>query len=227
MLFNSWEFIFLFLPLTLFIFFQIGRRGYYTFAIAWLVAASLFFYAWWNPAYLISGVSLERLRLGFLAKLKTPEPGNANYKSENINNYGDETSNIASKMQKSQLRQIAKIQPMEIINGYIKSSYGMKVIRDFVDWCRQNNIQVLATWPNTIWFEAYRGHSQQEFFQSIEDFYNRIKVPILGKPQDFMYDKSMIYDIDYQLNARGVHQRTKQLLDLLQPYLENMHKKYK
>jgi hypothetical protein len=152
MLFNSWEFIFLFLPLTLFIFFQIGRRGYYTFAIAWLVAASLFFYAWWNPAYLISGVSLERLRLGFLAKLKTPEPGNANYKSENINNYGDETSNIASKMQKSQLRQIAKIQPMEIINGYIKSSYGMKVIRDFVDWCRQNNIQVLATWPNTILF---------------------------------------------------------------------------
>jgi D-alanyl-lipoteichoic acid acyltransferase DltB (MBOAT superfamily) len=52
MLFNSFEFIFLFLPITLVIFFQIGRSGYYKFASAWLVAASLFFYAWWNPAYL-------------------------------------------------------------------------------------------------------------------------------------------------------------------------------
>ncbi len=52
MLFNSPEFIFLFLPITLVIFLQIGRRGYYQVAIFWLVAASLFFYGWWNPAYL-------------------------------------------------------------------------------------------------------------------------------------------------------------------------------
>lgn len=52
MLFNSFEFIFLFLPITLLIYFQIGKRGYYKIAIAWLVVASLFFYGWWNPSYL-------------------------------------------------------------------------------------------------------------------------------------------------------------------------------
>lgn len=52
MLFNSPEFIFLFLPLTLFIFFQIGERRYYRLAMAWLVIASLFFYGYWNPANL-------------------------------------------------------------------------------------------------------------------------------------------------------------------------------
>jgi D-alanyl-lipoteichoic acid acyltransferase DltB (MBOAT superfamily) len=52
MLFNSPQFIFLFLPVTLFVFFQIGRRGYFQLAILWLVAASLFFYSWWNPVYL-------------------------------------------------------------------------------------------------------------------------------------------------------------------------------
>ncbi|WP_449000562.1 hypothetical protein [Myxosarcina sp. GI1(2024)] len=52
MLFNSWEFIFVFLPLTLLIFFQIQGRGYHRVAITWLVLASLFFYGWWNPAYL-------------------------------------------------------------------------------------------------------------------------------------------------------------------------------
>jgi D-alanyl-lipoteichoic acid acyltransferase DltB (MBOAT superfamily) len=52
MLFNSYEFIFLFLPITLIIFFSIGGKGHHRIAIAWLVGASLFFYAWWNPAYL-------------------------------------------------------------------------------------------------------------------------------------------------------------------------------
>lgn len=53
MVFSSYEFIFLFLPITLLIFFQIGGRGYYQIANAWLVAASVIFYAWWNPAYLV------------------------------------------------------------------------------------------------------------------------------------------------------------------------------
>ncbi len=52
MLFNSHIFIFLFLPITVFGFFKIGGWGYHRIAIAWLVAASLFFYGWWNPAYL-------------------------------------------------------------------------------------------------------------------------------------------------------------------------------
>lgn len=52
MLFNSYIFIFVFLPITLLGFHLIGRRGYYQLAIAWLVGASLFFYGWWNPVYL-------------------------------------------------------------------------------------------------------------------------------------------------------------------------------
>ncbi len=50
MLFNSYEFIFLFFPLTLILFFVIGRRSHRG-AAAWLTAASVFFYGWWNPAY--------------------------------------------------------------------------------------------------------------------------------------------------------------------------------
>jgi len=52
MLFNSYVFIFAFLPLTLAGFHLIGRHGHRKASIAWLVAASLFFYGWWNPAYL-------------------------------------------------------------------------------------------------------------------------------------------------------------------------------
>jgi alginate O-acetyltransferase complex protein AlgI len=52
MLFNSYEFIFLFLPFTLLVFHLIGKRAHNRIAIAWLICASLFFYGWWNPAYL-------------------------------------------------------------------------------------------------------------------------------------------------------------------------------
>lgn len=52
MLFNSPEFIFLFLPITLFIFLLLSKGTYYKVAIAWLTSVSLFFYGWWNVSYL-------------------------------------------------------------------------------------------------------------------------------------------------------------------------------
>jgi D-alanyl-lipoteichoic acid acyltransferase DltB (MBOAT superfamily) len=52
MLFNSNGFIFLFLPITLLVYLRIARQGRPLHSAAWLVAASLFFYGWWNPRYL-------------------------------------------------------------------------------------------------------------------------------------------------------------------------------
>ncbi len=53
MLFNSYIFVFVFLPVTLVGYYWLssglGKRP----AIGWLVAASLFYYGWWNPDYLL------------------------------------------------------------------------------------------------------------------------------------------------------------------------------
>ena len=51
MLFNSYEFIFLFLPVATALYFLIGRRSQ-DLAALWLALASLFFYGYWNPTYL-------------------------------------------------------------------------------------------------------------------------------------------------------------------------------
>jgi D-alanyl-lipoteichoic acid acyltransferase DltB (MBOAT superfamily) len=51
MLFSSPEFIYLFLPIVLLGFFWLARWSH-RIAATWLMAASLFFYGWWNPAYL-------------------------------------------------------------------------------------------------------------------------------------------------------------------------------
>ncbi len=61
MLFNSYEFIFIYLPLVLLGFFQLARFGH-SLAAGWLAAASLFFYGYWNPAYvglLLASISVN------------------------------------------------------------------------------------------------------------------------------------------------------------------------
>jgi len=52
MLFNSYEFLFLFLPITFFIYFYLNSKRLTNAGIAFLVFASLFFYSWWNIIYL-------------------------------------------------------------------------------------------------------------------------------------------------------------------------------
>ncbi len=53
MLFNSYEFLFVFLPIVAGGFYLLSLRAPWRWAIAWLVFASLFFYGWWNPRYLL------------------------------------------------------------------------------------------------------------------------------------------------------------------------------
>ena len=53
MLFNSFEFIFAFLPITFLLVWYATRNYSLHAAITVLVVCSLFFYAWWNPAYLL------------------------------------------------------------------------------------------------------------------------------------------------------------------------------
>ena len=52
LLFNSYEFIFIFLPFSFFIYFFLLQKRLMIGAKGFLVFISLFFYSWWNIAYL-------------------------------------------------------------------------------------------------------------------------------------------------------------------------------
>ena len=52
MLFNSYEFIFVFLPITLFVYFYLNHKKLTIASKVFLVFSSLFFYSWWNIIYL-------------------------------------------------------------------------------------------------------------------------------------------------------------------------------
>jgi alginate O-acetyltransferase complex protein AlgI len=63
MLFNSYEFIFAFLPVVVAVFFALGRASR-AWALRWVIAASLFFYGWWRPLNLL--IILPSVLINFL-----------------------------------------------------------------------------------------------------------------------------------------------------------------
>lgn len=52
MLFNSFEFIFLFLPIVFFVYFYLNKQKLIVLSKGWLVISSLFFYGYWKLEYL-------------------------------------------------------------------------------------------------------------------------------------------------------------------------------
>lgn len=66
MLFNSVEFMFVFMPCLLLVFFWLARY-HQQWAAAWLTAGSLGFYAWWNPVYvaLLLGSIIFNFAIGY------------------------------------------------------------------------------------------------------------------------------------------------------------------
>ena len=77
MLFHSQIFILGFLPVCLSGFFLAGRLAGRTAALGWLIAASLFFYGWWNPAFtlLLVGSIGGNFALGCLIRRLAEAPG--------------------------------------------------------------------------------------------------------------------------------------------------------
>lgn len=71
MLFNSYVFIFLFLPVTFAVWRALCAKRKLLGAIYWLLAASLFFYGYWNPPYLL--LLLASIAVNFMIQKKIAE----------------------------------------------------------------------------------------------------------------------------------------------------------
>ncbi len=74
MLFNSFEFLFGFLPITLVVYLALVRWRF-QYALGWLTAASLFFYGWWSPPSLLLLVGSLVINYGCARLLGQRPPG--------------------------------------------------------------------------------------------------------------------------------------------------------
>lgn len=131
------------------------------------------------------------------------------YESKTINQFGDETnySNPSS---------LENINPLSIPEDFSLNKYdGPKKILEFADWCKENNVHLIASFPSTIYFEEYKNKEYQDFLSKIIRFYSIEKIDLLGNPEDFFYEKNLFYDTIYHLNQEGKKVRTKFIIDEL------------
>ena len=167
-----------------------------------------------------SGISFIRILRGLAAKLSPPPPRSGGYQSETLNALGDETNNSAEQRPPEGVNRIQTAPPLDVSSLKAAShNSGIQTIESFVEWCANHQVKVLATWPNTIWFEKYSQPDNQALFRDIEALYDRLAVPMLGEFSDFMFARSMFYDTGYHLHDRGVEIRTQLLTQHLEPFI--------
>jgi len=165
---------------------------------------------------LIMGVSPQRLFQGILAKGQSLSSLTSSYQSR-ITPQGDSLDNLKITNKNDQI--IKGFKPFNL-QEYQISNYAREQLSRFIVWCRENQVNLIVTWPSTVNFSEYQDPNTQKFFNSIAMFYRQEQVPILGTPENFMYDKLLFYNSVYHLNDQGRQKRTKKIINLIQRYLK-------
>ena len=124
--------------------------------------------------------------------------------------YGDRATSGSEVIDEATLRRLQLYQPIPILVR--PNAEGPRALASFVDWARDHGVKVVATWPNTIYFPAYE---LAPGFAEITSFYERLGIPVVGRPQDAMYPTSLFHDTSYHLNATGISRRTSDMISMI------------
>lgn len=156
-----------------------------------------------SPARLRQGLGLKRSHA--VAQLPPPLYTDAN---------GDTTSN------REETRNVAAIRSevSERITELPPDCTGFQEIPAFVRWCQEHQVRVLATFPNTLAFPIYATPEAKRFFQQIRGLYSRLKVPMIGTPEEYIFPEPLFYNSMYHLTTRGVALRTQKTIAELRPF---------
>jgi hypothetical protein len=93
-----------------------------------------------------------------------------------------------------------------------------RAVDTFNRWAIENDVQVFATWPNTISFDAYK---DDPAFDQIRELYAHHGIHVLGAPQGAMYPAELFHDTQYHLAGAGIKRRTRDLLAVLKDQLHD------
>jgi hypothetical protein len=170
-----------------------------------------------EPARVAAGIAA---RLGFpglaerLAYLNLPLPLGERYSAAiEIGPRGDALINRRVAITPKLQGRVADFAALPL--AFTPDSDGVQALAEFARWAAAQRVRVLATWPNTLDFPAYREPGPQAFFVRLAGFYGELGVPILGAPEDALLPAEDFYDTNYHLHDEAVARRTAALVPLL------------
>jgi len=102
--------------------------------------------------------------------------------------------------------------------GNFKETDGLKLLKDFNNWCKKNKIHFYITYPNLLYNEKYRNKRFRRYFKSLNHYFQINKIAVIGSPYDFMYERKLFWDTKYHLTYDGVTMRTMQFIELMKKH---------
>lgn len=134
-----------------------------------------------------------------------PEIGKG-YNSITLNKNGDEAYKEGTKTG-------FKTIPFELPNPYNIETYGLLKIKEFSKWCKESNIKLFVTFPNTVNLKEYYKEPYTSYFNFLIEYFIKNDIEVIGKPADSLYPREYFYDTNYHMNSNGAKIRTYEFLD--------------
>ncbi len=172
----------------------------------------------------VYAMSPARLLTGLRARFDPPAPQPGFYEASTLNAYGDETTNLESnRVEGVFARDI--VEPLSVfLTGIPETSSAWPELADLIAWTKERDITLWASFPATLAFPEYQQPVAQEVLQQIVAFYASQGVLVLGSPEEFMYDISLMFDTRYHLTQKGMTINTEKIVGLLEPELQRFTK---
>jgi hypothetical protein len=143
------------------------------------------------------------------------------YDRFHLNANGDMTATEADNRPKGALERLAAAAPAAIImDGLPRQESTWKAISEFKDWAARNGVTIAATFPNILRSDAYMLPGPSRALAGLRDRYERLGIPVIGTPSDFMYPANDFFDTEYHLTAQAAEQRTLATVQLMGPTLQ-------
>ena len=135
-----------------------------------------------------------------------------------IDDEGNVRSNKGVQISKKELIE----SPSSLLTTEITFTSDIKdIFSNFVKDCRNRDVQLVASWPNTFANPVYFGNEIVDAnIKTIRGFWNSMGVEVVGNYKDSMLESEYFFDTVYHLNTEGVRLRTEKLTSQLKPYLK-------
>ncbi len=125
-----------------------------------------------------------------------------NYKSSDLNKHGDQTNHTGNLLKEAS--------PFPVPG--LEETLGLKKLKDFDHWCKENGIIMFVTYAPTVKFDVYEQKEYLAYFDFLEQYLLENHISVIGTPGDFFYDIHLFYDHDQHMHQEGMTKNTKKLI---------------
>jgi hypothetical protein len=160
--------------------------------------------------------------IGGLLPRRSSESNVESFENE-FNQWGDAITNTLEKRSKDDSVQRAASETFA--NGLTASPKGTEIVLEFSRWCSANGVKVIATFPNLAQNASYSNDRIQSVEGIIRSMYAKCEIPMVGTPQQAMFDAECYFDTNYHLLDTFAIQRTELLIPELKFQLERLRDK--